>query len=77
MDNQQLLNILFLTIGSLGGWWMKEIWGSVTRLRSDLAALNEKITRDYVRRDDYREDISEMKSMLARIFDKLDEKADK
>jgi cell fate (sporulation/competence/biofilm development) regulator YmcA (YheA/YmcA/DUF963 family) len=31
----------------------------------------------YVTRDDYRRDIDEVKSMLNRIFDKLEDKVDK
>ena len=77
MDNQQLFNVLFSIIGTLIGWLMKAMWEAITQLRADLGALNDKIVRDYVRRDDYRDDISEIKTMLARIFDKLDEKADK
>jgi hypothetical protein len=32
---------------------------------------------NYVSKDDYRHDIYEVKEMLAKIFDKLDTKADK
>jgi hypothetical protein len=32
---------------------------------------------NYVNRDDYRSDVSEIKNMLGKIFDKLDGKADK
>jgi hypothetical protein len=31
----------------------------------------------YVTKEDYKSDISEIKQMLGKIFDKLDEKADK
>jgi hypothetical protein len=31
----------------------------------------------YVRRDDYKDDIAEIKKMLSAIFDKLDQKVDK
>jgi hypothetical protein len=32
---------------------------------------------DYVSRDDYKADIREMRELLGKIFDKLDNKADK
>jgi hypothetical protein len=32
---------------------------------------------DYVSRDDYKADIREMRDLLGKIFDKLDNKADK
>lgn len=75
--DQTIVNWAFGLAGTLGGFVLKAMWDAINKLRDDLAALNEKIGREYVRRDDYRDDIAEMKSMLARIFDKLDEKQDK
>lgn len=82
--DQTILNWLFGLVGVLGGVILREMWEAVKGLRKDNEALidrinqlNEKIGREYVRRDDYRDDIAEVKAMLARIFDKLDEKADK
>ena len=48
-----------------------------SKLAENLAELHQRIARDYVRRDDYRDDIAEMKGMLVRIFDLIDKKADK
>jgi len=45
----------------------------VRDLRDDV----KEIEKGYVMKDDYRIDIAEIKGMLARIFDKLDTKADK
>jgi len=39
--------------------------------------LREDLPKTYVARDDYREDIRGIKEMLAKIFDKLENKADK
>ena len=70
--------------GALGSFVLKALWDAMTQLRLDNATLvkqigelSDKIGREYVRRDDYRDDINEMKGMLVRIFDKLDEKVDK
>jgi hypothetical protein len=35
------------------------------------------LPKEYVAKDDYREDIREIKALLERIFEKLDAKADK
>ena len=77
MDNQTLLNWLFGIAGSLASFVLKSIWDANTKLRADLESLNEKINREYVRRDDYRDDMTEIKGFLTRIYDKLEEKADK
>ena len=77
MENQHLIN-MFLGIGmTVVGWFARELWGAVKELRADLAALREDLPKDYVAKDDYREDIREIKAMLAKIFEKLDAKVDK
>ena len=69
---------MFLGIGmTVVGWFARELWGAVKELRADLAALREDLPKDYVAKDDYREDIREIKAMLAKIFEKLENKADK
>jgi hypothetical protein len=77
MDAQHIIDALIGLAGVLGGFVMNELWGAMKKLREDMATLNQNIARDYVRRDDYRDDIGEIKGMLVRIFDKLDEKQDK
>jgi hypothetical protein len=77
MENQQFIN-LFLGIGmTVVGWFARELWAAVKELKADLAKLREDLPKEYVARDDYREDIREIKAMLAKIFEKLEGKADK
>ena len=69
---------MFLGIGmTVVGWFARELWGAVKELRADLAALREDLPKEYVAKDDYREDIKEIKLLLAKIFEKLENKADK
>ena len=77
MENQHLIN-MFLGIGmTVVGWFARELWGAVKELKADLAALREDLPKVYVARDDYKEDIREIKLLLAKIFEKLDAKVDK
>jgi hypothetical protein len=77
MENQHLIN-MFLGIGmTVVGWFARELWGAVKELKADLAALREDLPKEYVAKDDYREDIREIKALLERIFEKLDAKVDK
>lgn len=77
MENQNLIN-MFLGVGmTVVGWFARELWAAVKELKTDLAKLREDLPKDYVLRDDYREDIRGIKDMLAKIFDKLENKADK
>lgn len=82
--DQTIVNWAFGLVGTLGGFLIKATWDAIKDLRADNAALTrqigelvDKIGRDYVRRDAYRDDIMEIKGMLVRIFDKLDDKQDK
>lgn len=73
MDTQTLFNIAVTLAGFLGGWILNNIWSSIRILDKDV----RQMPHVYVTKEDYKSDISEIKTMLGRIFDKLDEKADK
>lgn len=73
MDYQVLFNIAIGIIAFLGGWVLNNISGSINRLDEDV----RNMPHNYVSREDYKSDISEIKGMLGKIFDKLDGKADK
>jgi hypothetical protein len=77
MENQHLINALIGGGFAILGWFARELWGAVKELKADLAALREDLPKEYVAKDDYREDIREIKAMLAKIFEKLDAKVDK
>ena len=72
-QGQVLFNVLVGVAGMFGGWILNNISRSIERLDKDVRAM----PLTYVTRVDYRNDIDEIKAMLMRINDKLDEKADK
>ena len=73
MDYQVLFNIAVALAGFFGGWTLNRIYIAIDRLDSDV----RNMPHDYVSRDDYKADIREMRDLLGKIFDKLDNKADK
>jgi hypothetical protein len=73
MDTQVLFNIAVSTAGFFGGWTLNNIYRSIEKLDKDVRAM----PHTYVARADYREDISEVKGILNKIFDKLEHKVDK
>ena len=73
MDTQVLFNIAVSLAGFLGGWILNNIYRSLERLDSDVRNMPSQ----YVSREDYRSDIKDIRDMLGKIFDKLDNKADK
>jgi len=77
MENQQVINV-FLGIGmTVVGWFARELWAAVKELKVDLAKLREDLPIEFVGRGDHREDIRDIKALLAKIFEKLENKADK
>lgn len=77
MDAQHLIDALFALCGVLVGAVLRTMWADLKTQTTALADLNEKIGRDYVRRDDFKDFAKRVEDMLVRIFDKLDEKANK
>jgi hypothetical protein len=73
MDNQQLFNLVVSVAGFLAIYVINNLTRTIQRLEDK---VNE-LPHTYVAKDDYRSDISEIKSILKQIFDKLDGKADK
>ena len=73
MDSQVLFNIAVSLAGAMGGWILNNIYRSIERLDTDVRAMPV----NYVSRDDYRSDMREIKDMLGKIFDRLDNKVDK
>lgn len=77
IDPQSFFNVAAMIVVGAFGWFSRELWTAVTKLREDLAALQTLIARDYVPKADYRQDLADLKEGLQKIFDKLDGKVDK
>ena len=74
MDNWQVLfNLVVGIAGAFGGWILNNISRSIQRLDEDV----RKMPLTYVTQSTYQRDIDEVKAMLGKIFDKLDNKQDK
>lgn len=73
MDNQQLFNVVVGIAGFLAAYVINSMTSKISKLEEDL----KNLPHVYVAKDDYREDIAEVKDILKQIFNKLDSKADK
>jgi len=72
-----MIDIGLGAVSLVTGWFARELWAAVKELKSDLAKLREDLPRTYVAREDYRSDLKDVKEMLNKIFDRLDNKVDK
>ncbi len=68
-----LFNVAVGVAGFIGGWLVNRVFVLLDRIDADMKA----IAVQYVTKEDYREDIREVKEMLGAIFKRLETKADK
>ena len=73
MMDQQTINLILGACMAVAGWFARELWTAVQDLKTDLS----KLPTIYVARQDYKDDMREVKEMLGKIFDKLGHKVDK
>ena len=73
MDYQVLFNGAVILASFFGGWTLNTITKSIERLDTDVRAMPV----NYVARIDYREDIRELKDIMNKVFDRLENKVDK
>lgn len=77
MDGQILINLILGAACTVIGWFARELWTAVKELKADLSKLREQLPHSYIVKDDYREDMREIRNMLEKIFDRLDNKQDR
>jgi len=73
VDYQVLFNLAVTVAAFFGGWILSRIYTAIDRLDDDVRDL----PKVYVSKDDYREDLREIKELLGAIFKRLDHKVDK
>lgn len=85
---QTVFNWAVAAAGAAGGWVLKVIWDAIVELKKDLRTMDTKMHEDFVRRDDFKDAVKEIKedmksgfaktdNMLGLIFKKLENKEDK
>ena len=84
MDWQSAFLAVIGITNLLLGWLLRVVWDSIRGMRSTIETLEGDIhahqryaAETYVRRDDYRADTDEIKTMLRTLLHKIDAKVDK
>ena len=65
------------TILLIAGWFARELWVAVKELKNDVHDLEVTLPVNYIRRDEFHDNMREIKEMLYKIFERLDNKADR
>ena len=77
MDLQAIYNIGVGVIVAGIGWFARELWGAVAELRHDIRQIEVDLPSNYLRKDEFREGLNEIKGILREIFIKIDDLRDR
>ena len=84
MDWQNVINIGGGAALAVVGWFARQLWDSVKELKADIADLRLHVSETYTKKsevDTLRGDMDKrfdrLEQMIARLYDKIDSKADK
>lgn len=77
MDSQFVINTIGGLLAIIIGWLGRELWDAVQKLKSDMKQIEISLPTNYVRKDDMEVRFDKIDAMLNRLFEKIDNKADK
>jgi len=77
MDSQTFINIVAGAMLALLGWLGRILWEAVTELRTDLHRIEVDLPSSYVKKEELSGALRIISDKLDKIWDKLDDKADK
>lgn len=69
---QSVFNWLVGICGALGGWLMKVIWDAIRDLKVDLKQVDQRMHEDFVRRDDFKDAVKDIKEDMRLGFSNVD-----
>lgn len=79
VEHQELVNWLIAGISALIGWVLKVIWDAVQGLKKDMRQIERDLPEVYVRKDDFKAAMSEVKDDMRQLrndmregFNKID-----
>ena len=77
MEMQAILNIILGSALAVGGWFVRQMWDAVTKLKDDLKKIEVDMPTNYVRKDDMESRFDRIEALLDKLYEKLDSKQDK
>jgi chaperonin cofactor prefoldin len=77
MTDQAIINLIIGAVLSVLGWFARQLWDAVQDLKSDMKQIEVDLPTHYVRKEDLESRLDRIEASLNRIFERLDNKADK
>ena len=75
--DMQFIDWVYNAAFALFGFVLKTVWDAVQDLKKDVKEIEINLPKDYVGKNDYKEDVREIKDMLKQLFEHLNNKADR
>jgi hypothetical protein len=72
MDSQSVFDWMVGIGGAVVGWALKMIWEAIKEMRTDIKDLDKQMHEDFVRRDDFKDAVQELKGDMRVGFNKVD-----
>jgi hypothetical protein len=77
MDTQTIINIAAGAVLSIFGWLARALWDAVSKLREDIHELEVQLPSTYIMKQDFQDAVNNINLKLDKIWDKLEDKADR
>ena len=77
LDMQTAFNIIVGILIAGAGWWAKEIWSALNKLREDIHEIEVELPSNYIKKEDFNDAMKTLNDKLDRIWYKLEDKQDK
>jgi hypothetical protein len=77
MDWQIVFNIVGGAVLSVIGWFARVLWDSVQELRNDIKQIEIHLPTNYVKKDELSIRFDRIEQLLDRLYEKLEQKADR
>jgi len=77
MEFQPIIDIALTAIIAAIGWFARQVWDATQQLKRDVTSLELNVAENYVKKVDINARFDKLEAILDKIFDRLDQKADK
>lgn len=77
MDWQIIINIGGAAALSTIGWFARQLWDSVQALKEDVKQIEINLPTHYVKKDDLAVRFDRIEHLLDRLYEKVEQKADR
>jgi len=84
MDWQNIINMAGGAVLAVVGWFARQLWDSVKELKADIGELRLHVSETYVKKSEMETLEAQMdkrfdrvEQMIVKLYDKIDQKADK